>query len=341
MMSNRTTCTSGGGARRWESGALAAGALVLLAATPALGAAAAPTPNVAASAATPAAAMAPVVPAPAPGISGDYLEARTADVYTGSCFANSEMDLAGKQAVVAWRVRQGGWQGVPLDGLAVVAAVRATATLGDPFGGPLRAAALIVVDQRATPVQRDALVAFARAMSGDLLAKVVGVESAPIEMAVGAAGGGRAPSPEAIAAAPHARRDRGSASHQSRHSLLVAAATPAAAHAAEQAVDHAADHAAERVGHQHLAAGQGAAGISGEARLKAGDWIDLATRGIGPQDHLCGNEEVFYPPLTAERSQVTAVPAVTVAYDFRGPGLGMVWSSPGKRSAFVGHFAGR
>ncbi len=239
----------------------------------------------------PAAAATPA----APGISGDYLEARTADVYTGPCFANSEMDLAGKQAVMAWHVRQGAWEGVPLGGLSVVAAVRTAATLGDPFGGPLHAAAVIVVDQQATPAQRDALVAFAHAMSGDLLSRVVAVESAPIEMNVGAV------SPEALAAR--------------------------------------ALHPAEHPGHHHLAAGLAVAGISGDARLKAGAWVDLATRGIGPQDHLCGNEEVFYPPLTAERSRVTAVPAVTVAYDFRGPGLGMVWSSPGKRSAFVGRFA--
>jgi hypothetical protein len=243
-----------------------------------------------------AAPVAAAVAAPAaPGISGDYLEARTADVYTGPCFANSEMDLAGKQAVVAWHVRQGAWQGVPLGGLSVVAAVRSAATLGDPFGGPLHAAALIVVDQRATPAQRDALVAFAHAMSGDLLSRVVAVESAPIEMNVGAV------SPEALAAR--------------------------------------ALHPAGHAGHHHLAAGLAVAGISGDARLKAGAWVDLATRGIGPQDHLCGNEEVFYPPLTADRSRVTAVPAVTVAYDFRGPGLGMIWSSPGKRSAFVGRFA--
>ena len=263
--------------------------LALLALTFAMPALAGPPTAVAATSAAAAA-----VPA-APGISGDYLEARTADVYTGPCFANSEMDLAGKQAVMAWHVRQGAWQGVPLGGLSVVAAVRSAATLGDPFGGPLHAAALIVVDQRATPAQRDALVAFAHAMSGDLLAKVVAVESAPIEMNVGAI------SPEVLAAR--------------------------------------ALHPAEHPGHHHLAAGLAVAGISGDARLKAGAWVDLATRGIGPQDHLCGNEEVFYPPLTADRSRVTAVPAVTVAYDFRGPGLGMVWSSPGKRSAFVGRFA--
>src|SRR6185295_18406939 len=48
------------------------------------------------------AASAPLCHA-APSISGDYLEARTSDIYTGSCFANSEVNLAGKEAVFAWR----------------------------------------------------------------------------------------------------------------------------------------------------------------------------------------------------------------------------------------------
>ncbi len=230
--------------------------------------------------------------APGAEIAGDYLEARTADVFTGPCFANSEMSLVGKQAVLAWRVRQGGWAGVPLAGLSVVAAVRAAATLGDPFGDPLDARALLVVDRRATAAQREALVAFARSAGGGLLSAVVGVESAPIDLILGAREGARA-----------------------------AAVEPPGAH----------QHAG------HIAA---VAGISGEAHLRAGDWIDIDTRAIGPQDHLCGNEEVFYPPLAGGPSQVTAIPAVTVTYDFRGPGLGMVWSSPGKRSAFVGRFQG-
>ena len=53
---------------------------------------------------------------PAAAISGDYLEARTSDVYTGPCFANGEVNLAGREAVVAWRVREGSWQGVAVDG---------------------------------------------------------------------------------------------------------------------------------------------------------------------------------------------------------------------------------
>lgn len=204
-------------------------------------------------------------------ISGDYLEARTSDVYTGPCFANGEVNLAGREAVVAWRVEEGSWEGVTVDGLSVAAAVRAAATLGDPFADPYPARAVVVVDERATPAQRDALVGFARAMAGDLLANVVSVETAPIEMAV---------------------------------------------------VEGHAGHAGHAGG--------------GSATLKAGDLIELRTRGLNHDDHLCGNEEVYYSPLATVEG---AVPAVTLAHTFRGKGLGMTWSSPDKRSAFVGRFS--
>ena len=39
-------------------------------------------------------------------LSGLYLEARTADVYAGHCFANSEVGLDGQEAVLAWNVSE-------------------------------------------------------------------------------------------------------------------------------------------------------------------------------------------------------------------------------------------
>src|SRR4051812_8073770 len=131
----------------------------------------------------PACLAAPV----APGISGDYLEARTSDVYTGPCFANSEVNLAGREAVFAWRVKQGAWKGVAIDGLSVVAVVRAAATLGDPTRSPLPAHSVVLVDERADAAQKQALVGLAHEMGGDLLSDVVAVESAPIELTVEAA----------------------------------------------------------------------------------------------------------------------------------------------------------
>jgi len=117
-------------------------------------------------------------------IRGDYIETRSADVYTGQCFANGEVNLAGNQALVAWQVQSGGWNGVRLDGLVVAGAVRARATLGDPYGNPFPAKSVILVDQHAAPEQREALVAFAKAMGGELLRNVVEVEAAPMSMVI-------------------------------------------------------------------------------------------------------------------------------------------------------------
>jgi hypothetical protein len=118
-------------------------------------------------------------------ITGDYVEARSADVYTGPCFSNSEAGLTGNLATVAWRVNQGEWNGTVLDGLAVVAVARANATLGDPFGNPYPAKAVLIVDSRATEDQKCALVEFAQAMGGKLIENVVAVQSAPISLEVG------------------------------------------------------------------------------------------------------------------------------------------------------------
>ena len=117
-------------------------------------------------------------------VKGDYLEARSADVFTGPCFAMSEVGLTGHEAILAWKVREGDWQGVSLNGLSVVAVVRASATLGDPYHSPYPAQSVLIVDSRADSQQRRALAAFAASMAGDLLDHVVRVETAPIEMTV-------------------------------------------------------------------------------------------------------------------------------------------------------------
>ena len=117
-------------------------------------------------------------------LKGDYLEARSADVFTGPCFAMSEVGLTGQEAILAWKVREGDWKGVPLSGLIVVAVVRANATLGDPYHDPYPARSVLIVDSRATSQQRTALAAFAEAMAGRLLNHVVRVETAPIQMTV-------------------------------------------------------------------------------------------------------------------------------------------------------------
>ena len=198
-----------------------------------------------------------------PAIQGEYLETRSADVYTGQCFANSEMNLTGDEAILAWHVREGKWDGVSVAGLTVGAAVKAQATLGDPYGKPYPAKAVMFVDKNATPVQRQALINFAQQMGGELLRHVVRVVDVPVDM---------------------------------------------------------------EVLRQH----------SARASLQAGNFVTVTTRAIGPNDHLCGNEDTFYPPLT---KTTHAMPAVAVTNSYSGKDLNDSWELHDKRSAFVGTFA--
>lgn len=108
-------------------------------------------------------------------VRGQYVEARTCDVFTGECFANADTGLTGKNAVVAWKIDAGTVEGVKLDGLGVVAVLAATDTLGLKQSAPGRS--VLIVDEKATKAQRDALVAFAKAQAGQLLGEVVAVRA--------------------------------------------------------------------------------------------------------------------------------------------------------------------
>jgi hypothetical protein len=114
-------------------------------------------------------------------VRGEYIEARTADVYTGPCFANGEVGQTGKLAVMGWHIRQGQVDGVKLDGLTVVGVVRAQDTLGDFALTSNPAKAVIILDEKATPEQQMALKVFAQRAGGDLLSDVVRVDIQPIE----------------------------------------------------------------------------------------------------------------------------------------------------------------
>jgi hypothetical protein len=124
------------------------------------------------------------IPSPA-AVRGSYVEVRTADVYTGPCFANSEVGVAGRRAILAWSIKQGEWEGTNLSGLSVVAVVRGKDNLGDPYHNPYPAEAVLIVDQNATARQQRALVAFARAAGGRLVTNVTRVDRAPIRMSFG------------------------------------------------------------------------------------------------------------------------------------------------------------
>jgi hypothetical protein len=118
-------------------------------------------------------------------ISGEYLEARTCDVYTGPCFANGEIGITGKEAVMAWRVDEGSWAGEDLSGLGVALVIKANDTLG--FGGsffvkPDKISAVIVVDERADRYQQAALIEFVKESAPELTKELLKIEAAPISL---------------------------------------------------------------------------------------------------------------------------------------------------------------
>jgi hypothetical protein len=115
-------------------------------------------------------------------IQGEYMETRSADVYTGQCFANGEVNLTGREAILAWKVDRGSWDGVKLDGLSIAAAVRAKATLGDPYADPYPAKAVVMVDDQASPEQQRALLSLAKHYAGKLLDNVVEIKAEPVMM---------------------------------------------------------------------------------------------------------------------------------------------------------------
>ena len=197
-------------------------------------------------------------------ISGDYIETRNAEVWTSACIANGELNLAGDQAIIAWRVNHGEWNGVSLEGLGVVAVVKASATLGDQFNDPYPVKAVLIVDERANAEQQKALVALAQELAGQLVKDVIDVKIAPIKMEM---------------------------SHHVMHDA--------------------------------------------KSSLRAGNLVGVETRGVSEKDHFCGNEGVFYAPLTP---LVHSMPAVAELDQYDGPGLGVIWTLHGKRSAFVGSF---
>src|SRR5947208_3706703 len=114
-------------------------------------------------------------------VSGQYVEARTAEIFTGGCIMGSEAETMGKQAVLAWKVDRGAVNGVSIDGLAVVAALAGDVNLGlhEIGGSSATVRSVLYVDERANPAQRMALVALANDMT-KRIGTIVQVQPAPI-----------------------------------------------------------------------------------------------------------------------------------------------------------------
>src|SRR5437868_12156125 len=83
-------------------------------------------------------------------IAGDYVEVRTASVFTGACHYNGELVTTGRDAVMAWRFASGTWNGVDLSGLSVVAAINSDQNLAQEQAARKTE---LVIDTRATEAQ--------------------------------------------------------------------------------------------------------------------------------------------------------------------------------------------
>ncbi len=142
--------------------------------------------------------------ASAAGIRGDYVEARTADVFTGPCFSNAEIFIHGNRGVMAWKVTEGSWNGVDLEGLCVAAAIDATTTFSQDQ--PEKAASVLIVDSRADARQREALVAMAKALGGARLSRVAKVTTSHMSLKLEDHGGPRADIAGASHKMPHSPR---------------------------------------------------------------------------------------------------------------------------------------
>jgi len=117
------------------------------------------------------------------GVAGDYVEVRTAQVFAGGCIMGSEGEAAGREAILAWRVSRGAVDGVPLDGLSIVAAAAADNNLGTHELGGAPATVLksvVLVDERASAAQRTALIAMARNLAPSIVRSVVETRAVPI-----------------------------------------------------------------------------------------------------------------------------------------------------------------
>jgi hypothetical protein len=98
---------------------------------------------------------------------------------------NSEGNTQGKEAVLAWKVDRGSYNGVSLNGLSVVAALSGSANLGMiEMGGEQPAVrSTVFVDERANAAQKMALVAMANDLSKGMIGTVVNVSPSPIQFA--------------------------------------------------------------------------------------------------------------------------------------------------------------
>jgi hypothetical protein len=108
---------------------------------------------------------------------GDYVEVRTASVFAGACHYNGEVVTTGRDAMMAWKVTNGQWQGVDLSGVRALAIVSADVNLAENNAARTSE---IIIDSSASRAQSVAMLNALKEKYAAALGTVAGVRSAPI-----------------------------------------------------------------------------------------------------------------------------------------------------------------
>lgn len=87
-------------------------------------------------------------------VTGDYVEARTASVFAGPCHFNGELVTEGKQAMLAWNIQSGKWNGIDLAGVRAMASISSDNNLSDSTAAHHYE---LIVDRSATDAQAAAM----------------------------------------------------------------------------------------------------------------------------------------------------------------------------------------
>lgn len=111
------------------------------------------------------------------GIQGDYVEVRSASVFAGACHFNGEVVTTGRDALMAWNVKSGSWQGTDLSGMRVIAIVNSDDNLANSHA--VRRTELIL-DESTSHDQKVAMLAALKSRYAATLGQIVSVRSAPI-----------------------------------------------------------------------------------------------------------------------------------------------------------------
>ena len=110
-------------------------------------------------------------------IEGEYLEARSVDVYTGACHFGSDYVEGGREATLVWQIESGTWNNVSLSGLTIVAVVSADQNL-DLDQNARRS--VLYLDPQVTPAQQQSVVDLMQTKRSAVVGQVVAVKKIEI-----------------------------------------------------------------------------------------------------------------------------------------------------------------